>query len=151
MEQQGAADAHEGQVEGVGHGGATEGGLIDQQGIHPLGAQGQRRLPQDHGGGTPEVVQRGAKRRRSTQLAHAVEQLFGGSSWIVGLANRHELQAGSPHPLLRIGDADQAHPVAALPQGMAEGGHRVEMAAGGGAEQAEVGQGRGMKRREIKP
>jgi hypothetical protein len=33
--------------------------------------------------------------------------------------------------------------MAALPQGMAEGGHRVKMAAGVGAEQAVVGQGWG--------
>jgi hypothetical protein len=30
--------------------------------------------------------------------------------------------------------------MAALPQGMAEGGHRVKVTAGGGAEQAVVGQ-----------
>jgi hypothetical protein len=35
--------------------------------------------------------------------------------------------------------------MASLPQGMAKGGDRVEMAAGGGAEQAVVGHGVGRR------
>jgi len=50
---------------------------------------------------------------------------------------------------LRIGNADQAQPMAALPQRMAEGGHRVEMAAGGGAEQAVVGHGRDTREEDL--
>jgi hypothetical protein len=45
--------------------------------------------------------------------------VLGGSGWIVIQAGRHKLQASRPHPLFRIGDADQAHPMAALPQDMA--------------------------------
>ena len=126
----------------MGHRGPTEGGLIHQQGIHPVAAQGARRLLQKHGGGAPEVVQRGAEDRRAAQLTQAVEQLLGAAGWIGVQADGHELQPGSPHPLFRIGDADQAHPVAALAQDMAKGRHRQEMAASGGTEQAEVGQGR---------
>ncbi len=125
----------------MGHRCPTEGGLIHKQGLNPLAAQGRGRLPQQHGGGLLEVGHRGAKRRRTPQLPQTIEQLLGATGWIVGQADRHELQPCRPHPLLCIGNADQAHPMAALAQRMTQGGHRVEMAAGGGTEQAVVGQG----------
>jgi hypothetical protein len=60
-----------------------------------------------------EIVHRGAECRRTTQFTQAMEQLAGATGWIVGQADRHELQPGSPYPFFCIGDADQAHPVAA--------------------------------------
>ena len=101
--------------------GATEGGLINQQGLHPVGAQGRRRLTQEHGAGLLEIGNRGAKRGRTAQLPQTIKELLGTAGWIVGQADRHKLQTGSSHPLLRISYADQAHPMAALAQGMAEG------------------------------
>jgi hypothetical protein len=146
VEQQGAAHTDKRQIEGIGHRAPTKGGLINEKGLHPLAAQGWGRLPQQHGGGALEMVDRGAEGCRTAQFTKTVEQLPGAAGGIVGASNRHELQPGSPHPLFRIGDADQAHPVAALAQRMAQGGHRVEMPAGSGTEQAEVGQGRVMGR-----
>ena len=68
---------------------------------------------------------------------------------MVSQPDRLELQPASPHPLFCIGDADQAHPVAALGQRMAQGDHPVEMAAGSGTEQAELGHGNGLGRLEY--
>ena len=83
-----------------------KGGLINQKGLHPLATQGWGRLPQQHGGGALERVDRGAEGRRTPEFTKAVEQLPGAAGWIVGESNWHELQSGSPHPFFRIDYAD---------------------------------------------
>lgn len=110
-----------------------------------LGQKCGWRLVQHRDSGGNKPLHRGAKRLCGAQLALVVKQLLAGTGWIVGLPDRLDLLTGGPHPLLGINDPDQAHSVATLPQRMAEAGHGMDVAAGGEAEQAEVGEGGGFR------